>query len=930
MQVRFEVLGPLRMWRGGAEADLGPRQQQLVLALLLARAGRPATLAELVDLLWDDDPPASAVNVVHRYVGLVRRCLEPDLPPRAAGRWLSRQPGGYRLDVDARSLDLLRFRELAERGRDAAERQEWAPALASWQEACGLWHGPFAAGLEPSGPARLEFAAADHEFLQAAAAFAEAALHAGRPASALPTLRAVVARAPLDEALQARLMLLLAAAGQPAAAIEAFHGVRRRLADDLAVEPGAELQEAYRQVLGRPGAGGAAPPRPAQLPADLPFFTGREAMLDELARFAADPAQRLPVVAIDGMPGVGKTTLAVHLAHRLAGAYPDGQLYVNLRGFDQYGTVLDPGDVLRQFLRALGEPPENASAGRPELAGLFRSALAGRRALIVLDNARDTEHVVDLLPGAPGALVIITSRNQLTGLRATHGAELATLELFSADEARRCLRRQLGARHHPDRGTLDQIADRCGRLPLALTLVGARAAAHPTFALGDVAAELGTMREGEAGLGSAEIGNDLRNVFDYSYRLLSPAAARVFRLLALHPRPEFAAPDVASLAAIPLAESRRLLDELISTRLLFETRPGRYSWHDLIWTYATELGEEEPADSRQAARARIYQHFWHTAYRANALLLPHVLLEAPDDRPAGVLPEVIPDPEAAIAWFTARRRTLLAAIRQAAQHGHGELAWRLAICLQGFFERAYLSNDWLDIMEVAADAAEAVGDRHGRAYVHRSIAGAYCRLGNHDQAARELDQARSLFEQFGDGNGEAVTLFNLATVRRRQRRHAEALKHAEEARQRLRAVGNRAGEASALGELARILTSTGEMTRARQMVTQSIAIYRDLGDIEREAISVGFLAETYRATGDYPTALGWCRRAVDLFLRRGSLGRAGAQLLELGDLAAQAGDTTAAVQAWRAAAEYLADTGTPEVHEIRSRLAFHNLSTTDP
>ncbi|MFD8383001.1 BTAD domain-containing putative transcriptional regulator [Streptomyces sp. NPDC059679] len=631
--VRFAVLGPIRAWRAGAELDLGRPQQRVLLGLLLARAGRPVGLGEIVDALWGEDPPGSAVNVVRRHIGILRRTLEPGLPLRAPGHWLLREAAGYRIAVDADSLDLLRFRRLREQADEAADRSP-GRAVTLLTEALALWRGPAGADVSVEIRARAFLDVLDREHLAAVKELADAALRTGMTAPVLDELRKAALASPLDEPLLARLVRALAATGQRAEALETHRAAVTRLADELGLAPGRELSDAHGAVLresrpatrsaagsgaalgGEPADGGllsanslsAIPlpgvgysePRPAQLPQDLPAFSGRRAQLAKLSALLPEegrPLDTAVISVIEGMAGVGKTTLAVHWAHQVADRFPDGQFYVDLRGFDPTGTALDPGEAVRDFLCALGVPRHRVPHGLDAQTALYRSLLAGRRFLVLLDNALDTEQVRPLLPGAPGCLVIVTSRDTLTGLVADHGAHPLNLCWLDAEEGRELLAARLGAaRVAAEPQAAAEIVELCAGLPLALSCVAARLAAHPGFRLSALAAELRDAHDRLDAIarGSAEVST----VFSWSYRALSAGAARLFRLLAGHPGPDLSASAVAELAALDglagldAQESARLLAELTRAHLVAELSPGRYSVHDLLRSYAVGLGEE--------------------------------------------------------------------------------------------------------------------------------------------------------------------------------------------------------------------------------------------------------------------------------------------------------------------------------------------------
>jgi DNA-binding SARP family transcriptional activator len=648
--VQFRVLGLIRAWRDGVELDLGPRQRQLILALLLVTDGRPVDLAEFVALLWADDPPPSAVNVVHRYIGGLRRLLEPELPNRAAGRWLQRHGAGYRLDAGGASLDLRRARSLAAEARQFAAAGDARAAVEGYARALNLWEGRCGAGLDGAAGVHPAFVAVDREASALAREAADAALRAGLSPVVLAALRRVAERDPFDEALQARLLLCLAADGRQAEALTGFQEVRRRLTGELGVEPGPELLRAHRRILEQefaaippaaatisgeaagppvPLTGSRLPPQPfaatgpvpvpAQLPTDLAGFAGRRAELAQLDAML-DPAGRdggvTAVTVIDGMPGVGKSTLAIHWAHRAARRFPDGQLFLDLRGFDAEGTPTSPLDALGSLLTGLGVAPGRLPADLDARAGMYRSLLTGRRILIVLDNALDAGQAAPLLPAAPGCAAVITSRHQLTGLT-LRGARALTVDLPGLDDARDSLRARIGdQRVAAEPRALDDIIARCARLPLAIAVVGARAHSNPEFSLAAIAAEL---RAAPSPLDAFhdEVTSGLRQIFSWSYRSLSEPAARMLRMLSLHDGGEITAAAAASLAGLPPRRTRELTGELTRGRLLLERQPGRYVLHDLIHAYAAELARDhEPAAEREAALARLLAHYALTAQHA--------------------------------------------------------------------------------------------------------------------------------------------------------------------------------------------------------------------------------------------------------------------------------------------------------------------------
>ncbi|MGA6222810.1 tetratricopeptide repeat protein [Streptomyces umbrinus] len=586
--MRIQVLGPVCAWRDATRLDLGSPQRRAVLALLAVSRGQQLPFFGLADALWGEHPPATASNVVQTHIKHLRHLLEPDRPPRARSTLLPRLGDGYALRVPYDAIDLLRFRALVA-GAVTVRRdgrgggQERAAALLA--DALGLWQQPPLADL-PFLSAHPVVVALAEERRGAVAQYGEAMIAAGRSADALPVLEEAAVAQPLDEDAQARLIRAYEAVGRRDQAVAVYRRSRRRLADELGVDPGPALAEAYAALLRRrtrpsaPGAGHAprdtaggpgtasaaelpaqvpahVPPYPtsahrlpAQLPADVPDFAGRDpelSALDRLLAAAADSPTAGAVSVVSGTAGVGKTALAVHWAHRTRHRFPDGQLYVNLRGYDP-DRPMPPGDALTRFLTVLGVPGDAVPLDVDDRASRFRTELADRRMLLVLDNALSEEQVRPLLPGSPACSVVVTSRDSLAGLVALHGARRIALGPLPPSHAVALLRTLVGARVDTEPGPAAALAEQCARLPLALRVAAELAVAHPSSRLADLAAELADQQRR---LDLLDAGGDRRAaveaVFSWSYERLPAPAARTFRLLSLHPGPEADAHAVAAL-----------------------------------------------------------------------------------------------------------------------------------------------------------------------------------------------------------------------------------------------------------------------------------------------------------------------------------------------------------------------------------------------
>ncbi|WP_043678630.1 AfsR/SARP family transcriptional regulator [Streptomyces xylophagus] len=949
MRTRFAVLGPVRAWRGDAELALGPPKQRALLALLLTEAGHPVAVHEIVDALWGQDPPDSAVNVIQRHVGTLRRLLEPDLPAGGRSRWLVRGSGGYRLEVDPDSLDLLRFRALRQRAEQAVRDGEPPTATGLLIEALALWRGPAASGIAAEVRSHPAFAALDDEHLAAVKEAAELALEAGPGLGArvLVTLRQAAAQHPLDEGLQARLILVLAATGHQAEALDVHRTVRTRLADELGVQPGPELQAALQRVLGhthaqrgsarpvegaeetaetgeeRPGA--VATIRPAQLPVDLPAFTGRRSELAHVQELLPGSDVSTPTVvisAIGGMAGVGKTTLAVHWAHSVADRFPDGQLYVNLRGFHPSGSIMSAAEAIRSFLDAFGVPGQRIPAGLDAQAALYRSLLADRRVLIVLDNARDTEHVRPLLPGAPGCLVVVTSRNQLYGLVAGEGAHSLTLDVLTEAEAREFLSRRLGAEriaNEPD--AVAEIITLCGRLPLALAVVSARAVVNPAFPLASIAAELSDSEDSLDAFAGEAPAADARSAFSWSYQLLSPAAARVFRLFALHPGPDCSLAAVASLAGQRVGQVRPVMAELARAHLISEPLPGRYGCHELLRAYAAELARaQDTAQELDLARRRMLDHYLHTAHAADSLLMPTRDRIRLRPHTAGVTVPRLTDQAAAVDWLETNRSVVLAAIEQDARLGGGEHSWQLASVLELHLDRGGRWPEQLDAQTTAVEAAQRLGDIPGQAFAHLALGFVSGRLERQDEADAHLARALELFGELGDRAGRSRTHRRFAFVANGRGRHEEALDHYTEASALCRAAGRRDGEAGIANEVGWTYILMGKYEDALTECGLAVSVHRETGDRNGEAAALDSLGYAYHHLHDHDRALECYEQALRLYREIRDRYLEADTLAHIGDTHRAAQQDTRAALAWREALGILDEIGHPDAEHVRRRL----------
>jgi tetratricopeptide (TPR) repeat protein/transcriptional regulator with XRE-family HTH domain len=664
---------------------------------------------------------------------------------------------------------------------------------------------------------------------------------------------------------------------------------------------------------------------PAQLPPDPYGFTGRD---DEVARLHAllddappGTAHGVLISAVSGTAGVGKTALAVHWAHRVRDRFPDGQLYVNLRGFDAAGPPVPAGEALRGLLDGLGVAPQRVPEDLAARAALYRSVLAGRRMLILLDNAAGAEQVRPLLPGVPGGLVIVTSRDRLTGLAVADGARPVLLDVLTRAAARQLLARRIGAdRVRAEPRAVEQIVTACARLPLALAVTAARAAANPGFPLSAVAGELNAARSRLDVLAGADPATDVRAVFSWSYRRLSPAAARLFRLLGLHPVPTVGAPAVASLVGRPAAEVRPLLTELCASNLVTEPVPGRFECHDLLRDYARDLAAET---EQQSATLRLLHHYLHTAIAADQLFgrERQVPGEQPPEPVAGVTPEPIADDVAAMTWFGTERAALRATVDEALAAGRDLPAWWLARSMNTYYERRWDKRDWLASLQAGLVAARRSGRPNLEAVSQYSLGYSCNELGLLTESYGHLLAALELNRSLGHRRGAAMVHLNLGIVARKEGRYADALAEGGTALEIYRSLGARVDEARALNNMGWCHVVMGDYATALDYCRRAAEVHDAEGNRMGGAHSWDSVGMAHFRLGDQEQALAAFRRSLALFRSEHNRQYEAIVLSHIGDAERAAGDDRAARDAWRHALTILTELDHPDAAEVRAKLA---------
>jgi DNA-binding SARP family transcriptional activator len=934
--LRVEVLGPVRALLGDREIALGPPMQRALLALLALRANRAVGRTELVDALWGDDPPTTAGGSVSTYLSALRRALEPDRPSRAPSALLvsAGANSGYMLRLEPGTLDCDRAEQLRERARIARSSGDLHGAVVQLQSALRLWRGlpfdgiscPFVAG---------ERARVDELRLATVESLADALIALGRNDDAVAELSPVVRQQPLRERPRALLMTALYGAGRKADALEVFEDARRVLVDELGIEPGPELRELHRDLIAdKPtapspaaapaGVGALTTPKPAQLPHDVPGFTGRVRELAQLEDVLVGGDRTVAVIsAIDGSGGIGKTALAVHVAHRVAGQFPDGQLYVNLRGFDPQQPPLQPAAALGQLLRGLGVEASAIPAETDEQAGLYRSLIAGKRMLVLLDNAASTDQVRPLLPGSPSCSVIVTSRSRLGGLVARDGAHRVTLDVLAEPESVQMLAAGVGkAQIEAQPEAAAELARLCGHLPLALRIAAAQLNDRPHLDLDDLCQELADERARLDVLAVDDESTAVRAVFSWSYHALKPEPARMFRMLGLHAGTEISVAAAAALANVPVVRARRLLDVVASGHLLEGVGRDRYRFHDLLRVYSAECAAEHDSRAeRIAAVSRLLDFYLHTANTVDEMLAPfRRRSELPPPVPGGQ-PMTFVDGSAALAWCETELSNLVAATAQAAELGDTYHATGIPGAMWAFFALRTPWPEWITSHQTGIGAAVAAGDRYGEVRLLIGLGYCYNELRRHMQVLECMERARVVYEPLSGGPLDHVVGGALGSAYFWAGRVDEAFELTNRALAASRESGDRWSEAwalSHLGSYCRVLgryqESVADFDRALRLFVEmddragAIKVYRELG-------------EAHRHFGKLDRAADCFRGAVRLFRESGGRPGEAWSLHELASVLHEDGKLAEAKESWEQSLAILEEVGDHRVEQVRRRLA---------
>jgi DNA-binding SARP family transcriptional activator len=941
--LQVHLLGPPRAVAGERELDLGPPRQRALFAALALRPDTAVGRDELVDAVWGDAIPGNPVGGVHTYVAGLRRVLEPGRGHRETGRLLVSQGAGYRLRIAPDRVDAVEFERLLGLARRHRAAGDPAAAEQSLDAALGLFEGTVLGGV-PGPLAETSRARLAEQRLVAVEDRVDAILEQGRHGEVGALLRALTEEHPLRERLWGQLMLALYRCGQQADALTAYERSRRRTREDLGLDPGPMLRELRQRIITadralaapaapkstanpRPGPGTEAapiaPPPPARrdLPRDVDDFTGRAAeirlLMSQIARRRATGGRARPAVcAIDGMAGVGKTTLAVHLAHRLAARYSDAQLFLDLHAHTPDHGPLTAEGALDKLLRAAGVSGSAIPADPDERAALWRSLLAGRRTLLVLDNAAGTAQIRPLLPGAADALVLVTSRRRLTGLEA---AESLTLRVLAPREGAGLFARVAGRDRTADQPqAVARAVDLCGRLPLAIRLAAARLRHHRAWSIGHL---LDLLETGDQRLD--ELRGEDRGVtaaFSLSYDALEVDQRRLLRLLGVFPGSDFDAYIVAALCGVGFARARALVEALVDANLVEEPAEGGYLMHDLLRLFALAVCRaEEPAAEQRAALARVAAYYQHLTNLAEDSIRPKRLDRGPDAPPGTVLP-ALADRDAALGLLDRERANLVSVVAAAASAGMHEPAWRIARHLWGFYETRRFWTDWITTHEAALPSARQCGDRLAEARLLVGLGVCHHDLRRYEKAISCYLRALVLMREIGFTSGEGGVLNNLGNSYHAVGRLADAIACQEQSLALCRSTGNRIAEGIALANLGERLRQAGSLAQSADRQRQALALFRELGDRRLEGNALENLARTLQAAGDPASAVAHCREA--LAARRESGDRYGeaVTLDNLGEALHALGQSAGAEKSWRQALAIFDGLGAPEAAEIRARL----------
>jgi DNA-binding SARP family transcriptional activator/tetratricopeptide (TPR) repeat protein len=909
--VEFRILGPVELWVNGQRYDLGSPKERCVLAILLWRAGQPVSSDSLIDVVWEGNPPDSALASLYVYISRLRRDLKSAVGEDRA--WLRRRSGYYILDAGFDTVDLGQFRELRNQARAAVEHGDDDRAAALLHEADDLWRGTPLTGLGGTWAegvrARLE-----EERLDAIRDRIECELRLGRHAALIGEVSDLVTQHPSDQALVSHLMIALYRTGRLSEALETYRRTYSRLVEEIGSEPVAALRLLHQRMLNadpeldEPPARQLPPdPKPDSLPRDNPHFTGRAAELEQLFRLINTESGRgsVTVVAISGMAGIGKSTLAIHAAHLLGDRYPD-RFYLHLHTHDPIEEPVDPTAGLGTLLRTLGTPPQELPGTLEERATLWRTKLVNRRALIVLEDADSSDQIRPLLPGSSSCLVLITCRRRMIGLP---GIFWVPLNVMRPDEAASLFVRVAGSERVQDPIAISRIVGMCGYHPLAIQLAAGRFRNHPAWSIADLAARLlrSQQRLGEISAEDRELAGSL----DLSYRYLTSDQQRLLRQLALHPGLDFSVYAAAAAAdSGSLAATERALDVLLDHHLLEEREPGRFTFHDLVREYARQLSElEDSEQDRQRTVNRMLDYYLCLADRADRVAYPfHRRLDAIFTYIPASLPSFTGRDDARKS-VEAERANLLRVMQYAGRHGWPTHAALLPHVLAGFLDTWGYWEHAATAHRLAVGIWRETGNRAGEARALTELCFILSRTSGYAEALECAYDALRIAGARADRVGEADILDCMGLILWQSSRFQEALSRHDEALAIWRSIYDRHGEADALGHGAIPLLHIGRYEDALTRLNEALLIYQETGDPSGEANTLNNIAEVQQQRGFHDEAFDYYQRVMIIVRGLGDRQREAILLNNIGNLCQSAGQYDRSLKHYRNALRIYRDIG---------------------
>jgi DNA-binding SARP family transcriptional activator len=863
--VQFRVLGPVDLVDGDRAIALPKPRSRAVLAYLLLSANHLVTTDSIVDAIWGEAPPSTARNQIQVDISALRRSMRQHGLRDPIQTSLS----GYQIGLRQDELDLSLFHELRQAASSLSENDDLSAASSRLRKALDLWRG------HPLGDVSGAFVdaarvALTEQHLTAFEDWAEFELRLGRHRAVVAELNPLALQHPLRERIVQQLAIALHREGRTAEALSALRRLRTTLAGELGVDMSPALAQLEVSMLRGEGhlvPASAARPTVNTLPPSVPAFTGRSAEIQQLDTLIATGAA---LVTVTGSGGIGKTALALHWAHRAARRFPDGSLYVDLCGFAHRRPV-SALEALSRLLHQLGVPPAQIPVREEYAIDLYRSRLAGTRTLVVLDNARDSDHARQLLPGEPGCAVVVTSRIELSGLVARDGAVPIRLDVLSPAESRAVLTALLGP---ADPTELDELAHMCAHVPLALRIAAASLRGAPRRQIREYLARIRSADR----LGALQLAGDdhtaMSTTLRLSYDVLDPLAAKVFRLLSVIPGPDVTADSTAALTGLSVDQAEQMLTLLASAHLADERASGRYGFHDLLRLFAAHQAEIEQSPAELAdARHRLYQGYLGRVIAAARRLYPQVLRLPQDEGLAAVPP--FENDSSAVAWLDAERLNLVAAVVSGCDRGPRRLAWQLADALRGYFFLKMFTVDWHTVANAALAAAQSESDAPAQAAAWLGLADLCWRQGDYDAAEDAYRRATRLATSGDWPAGQAVALGNLGGLRRMQGKLTEAAMMLEQSLALNVEIGRIEGQLVNLGNLGVIYGEIGDWARAEDYLVRTFEMSQQVGSGSAIAVALSNLVEPTMRLGHLDLAEARMRQALTMHR-------------ELGDKAAEA------------------------------------------